>query len=317
MMRAALVLLCIARLFAAPDCATCHRKESLTQPATPMAHALQTAAQCAILKTHPRLTARIGGYTYSIRRENGASIYSVSDGQHSIEAPILWAFGLGAAGQTYIFKGPGGEYESRVSYYRAIDGLDLTIGAATQPPRTLEEAAGRLMNAADKRDCFGCHSTGLTPGVQCERCHAGSTAHAASRSPMPKLSALSTEDVSNLCGACHRTWAQIAANGPHGEVNVRFQPYRLTNSKCYDAADKRVACTACHNPHEHSVGDAAFYDAKCAACHSAAIRGAKLCRTATRNCVTCHMPKVELAGAHFAFTDHMIRIAKPGERYPD
>jgi hypothetical protein len=28
------------------------------------------------------------------------------------------------------------------------------------------------------------------------------------------------------------------------------------------------------------------------------------------------MPKVELPGAHFKFTDHRIRIVKPGEAYP-
>jgi hypothetical protein len=28
------------------------------------------------------------------------------------------------------------------------------------------------------------------------------------------------------------------------------------------------------------------------------------------------MPKVDLPGSHFKFTDHRIRIAKPGEQYP-
>jgi hypothetical protein len=29
------------------------------------------------------------------------------------------------------------------------------------------------------------------------------------------------------------------------------------------------------------------------------------------------MPKVEIPGAHFKFTDHRIRIARPGEPYPN
>jgi hypothetical protein len=29
------------------------------------------------------------------------------------------------------------------------------------------------------------------------------------------------------------------------------------------------------------------------------------------------MPKYELPGAHFKFTDHRIRIVKAGEPYPD
>jgi formate-dependent nitrite reductase cytochrome c552 subunit len=35
------------------------------------------------------------------------------------------------------------------------------------------------------------------------------------------------------------------------------------------------------------------------------------------DCVTCHMPKLELPGAHFAFTDHYIRIVQPNIPYPD
>ncbi len=66
---------------------------------------------------------------------------------------------------------------------------------------------------------------------------------------LPHLAALSAEDMSELCGRCHRTWSQIALNGPRGVNNVRFQPYRLANSKCYDAADRRIRCTACHDPH--------------------------------------------------------------------
>jgi formate-dependent nitrite reductase cytochrome c552 subunit len=33
-------------------------------------------------------------------------------------------------------------------------------------------------------------------------------------------------------------------------------------------------------------------------------------------CVNCHMPKIELPGAHFKFSDHRIRIVKPNEKYP-
>ena len=39
-------------------------------------------------------------------------------------------------------------------------------------------------------------------------------------------------------------------------ANIRFQPYRLTGSKCYDPDDARISCLACHNPH-HDVGAAA------------------------------------------------------------
>ena len=60
----------------------------------------------------------------------------------------------------------------------------------------------------------------------------------------------------------------------------------------------------------------ASYDAKCAACHSAALH-TKVCRVAKANCAGCHMPKIELPGAHARFTDHQIRIARAGDAYPN
>ena len=76
--------------------------------------------------------------------------------------------------------------------------------------------------------------------------------------------------MSELCGRCHRTWSQIALNGPRGVLNVRFQPYRLTNSKCFDTADARIAAPPATIPMAPLETQASAYDAKCAACHSAA-----------------------------------------------
>jgi len=300
-----------------------------------MAHALAPVSACDILKSHPLLTFRAGPYSYTIRRDGDRSVYTVTDGAQTIEAPLEWAFGLGDAGQTYVFQREGSFYESRVSFYRALNGLDLTIGARTVEPRDLAEAAGRKMNGQDARDCFQCHSTGavhgdqlkldaMQPGVQCEDCHGSAARHVeavrsgnAAAAAMPKLAALSTEEMSDKCGACHRTWAQIAESGPFGVLNVRFQPYRLASSRCYDSEDRRISCTACHNPHNHAVHDAAFYDSKCQACHSSPKSAAKMCTVAKSNCVSCHMPKIDLPGAHFAFTDHLIRVQKKGAPYPD
>jgi hypothetical protein len=108
-----------------------------------------------------------------------------------------------------------------------------------------------------------------------------------------------------------------------GLSNVRFQPYRITDSRCYkDPDDRRISCLACHDPHEDPRRDAVFYDAKCTACHqvknSAATKTqtAPPCPTGNAQCVTCHMPKIEPPGVHFKFTDHHIRVVRPGEPYP-
>ncbi|HXI41167.1 MAG TPA: multiheme c-type cytochrome [Bryobacteraceae bacterium] len=303
-----------------------------------MGRALDTVSARGILQANPKLVFRDGSYSYQIVRQGTVSIYTVTDGKSDMTAPIAWAFGLGAAGQTYVYHWNGNWYESRVSFYRKAGGLDLTMGALNAAPKNLEEAAGRRMSVKDSVECFHCHATNairanrvdtdhMTPGVQCERCHGPSEKHvAASKSgdakeaAMRKLGALTTEEMSDFCGQCHRTWSQIAMDGPHNLNNVRFQPYRLTNSKCYDASDTRIRCVACHDPHREVDHNAAFYDAKCLACHGAVAArpaAAKVCRTATEKCVTCHMPKYEVPGSHNLFSDHWIRVVKAGEAYPD
>jgi hypothetical protein len=330
----------VVRADAAPSvCAPCHRTQTAAFANAGMTRALESGKNSAILRANPKLTAKIGGYSYEIARAGDQSIYTVTDGKETIRIPIDWAFGQGVAGQTYVFARNGRWYESRVSYFSALRGLDLTMGAQSIAPRNLLEAAGRLAEPAEMGQCFDCHATGVVKfpptlsamieGVQCERCHGASEAHlqavrsgnAASRT-MRKLGAFTAEEMSDFCGQCHRTWSQIAMNGPRGVQNVRFQPYRLGNSKCYDTGDNRIRCTACHDPHRDVESAAGAYDAKCVACHSRAAAPAtqassRICRVAKKDCVTCHMPRLDLPGARKKFTDHMIRIVKANEPYPD
>lgn len=316
------------------NCATCHKAQASGHPDTSMAHAMETVAECNILRNHLVLTTQLGSYSYRIERRGNESIYTVTDGIETFTTPLGWAFGLGAAGQTYVFEKDRKFYESRVSYYRVPDALDMTMGAQKLHPTTILEAAGRYMGPREAALCFGCHSTNgasngkltldtMTPGVQCERCHGPTENHLEALKTgnmalfaMKKLSTMTTEETSNFCGQCHRTWAQIAMNGPHGTANVRFQPYRLANSKCYDAEDRRISCLACHDPHREVDHNDANYDSKCLACHGGGKPGALACKVSSKQpCVSCHMVRVELPGGHHKFTDHDIRIAS--DKYPD
>jgi hypothetical protein len=333
-------MICALRLLAAAGapgdrvCAECHRKEVTGFRATPMARALEPIPEAEILRRHPSLTFQENGFRWRIMRDGDRSLMTVSGEGETLTVPLQWAFGRGQAGQTYVFELNGALYESRVSFYDALEGLDLTMGAQLGKPRNIEEAAGRRMDATGARECFECHSTGavsggalhlqsIMPGVACESCHGPSERHVAAvragdpvAAKMPKLAGHTAEEMAEICGRCHRTWSQIALKGPRGVLNVRFQPYRLANSKCYDTADARLRCSACHDPHGPLETNLTSYDAKCSACHSAALH-TKTCRVAKANCVTCHMPKIALPGAHARFTDHQIRIARSGEPYPN
>src|SRR5579875_675555 len=126
-------------------CATCHPAQAKPHPSTSMAHAMELPAECDILKSHSLLTFQEGPYSYRIERHGDQSIYTVTDGKQTITVPIGWAFGLGVAGQTYVFQKDGVFYESRVSFYTETGGLDLTMGAANAKPTNITEAAGRFM----------------------------------------------------------------------------------------------------------------------------------------------------------------------------
>ncbi|HLY63399.1 MAG TPA: multiheme c-type cytochrome [Terriglobia bacterium] len=308
----------------------------MRQPSTSMGRALETVEECTVLASHPVLTFKDGSYEYRIERRGDQSLYSVTlRGGTTLTMPVRWAMGASSAiGQTYILEKDGKLYESRVSYFRELDGLGLTMGALDSMPTNMEDAAGRLMGLDDKLQCFGCHATNatagrqftpgaLSPGVQCDHCHGPSREHLAGMAvsgaqpvKMKDLSALSTEQVSNFCGQCHRTWEEIMLLGRLDITDVRFQPYRLAGSKCYDAEDKRISCLTCHDPHQEVNKRAGDYDSKCQACHAGGKPEAKACKVAAKNCVTCHMPKIDLPGAHHKFSDHRIRIVKANEAFP-
>jgi hypothetical protein len=318
-------MLLLMAMVLTPACGQCHAKEVESFTKTPMARALRKGSG-----EIPDSSFKDGQFSISVRKDRGQNIYTATDGQRSVTAPLLWEFGDGLMGRTFLFRQGNDYYETTVSFYSAIRDLDLTPGHRDRPRRNLEEAAGRKVDPAELRRCFGCHAAFSTLndmdqsaelGVQCGHCHSGAAEHAsalvARKTPavMQKLSRLSSEETSQLCGKCHRTWEDIAANGPHTVLNVRFQPYRLAESKCYDVADRRIACTACHDPHAETRHDIGFYDAKCEACHNTAAKQVRTCPVAKSNCVSCHMPKVEIPGLHHEFSDHRIRIARTGEPY--
>jgi hypothetical protein len=289
------------------------------------------------LQAHPKLTMEANGYRYDIERKNGIGTYTVSDGSGALTLPIRYAFGV--SNLTFVLEYQGHFYESLVTYYQKPARLGITMGDERMRPHNLTEAMGRQTPDQEITACFNCHGTGgvsqgkltlgsLRPGVSCEHCHSGADAHLQAMAggklaPVPrKLGEMAAEEMSNFCGECHRTWESVVGLRLFGQMNVRFQPYRLANSQCFVGDDKRIRCTACHDPHADLVREEASYDRACLACHGvkpdagAAVATRKVCPVADKNCVSCHMPKVQLPGAPAVFTDHEIRVVHAGDPYP-
>jgi len=327
------------------ECAKCHADKALPYRNTAMAHAASRAADSEHLRRHDHLTFELGPYKYELVTTEQKSVLKVSDPKSSFTADLLWAMGLGRMGQTYLYQHNGNFYESHLSFYGVPQALDITPGHPPELPASTENAAGRLLSQDDTQRCFGCHTSfsktknefdpaSASPGVTCESCHGPGAKHVTamtSGSEQPTAdaifnpAALNPSDAVDFCGACHRTWQDVVGSGlmSIGLFNVRFAPYRLENSRCWKQQDARLTCAACHDPHKQLVHETSFYDSRCLACHVE--KGAKLtadhpghaCPVSNKDCVTCHMPKLEPPGLHSAFTDHWIRIVRPGKPYPN
>ena len=295
------------------------------------------------LDAQPNLSVHKDSYTYTVQTRNGKSTYTVTDGTNSLSLPVRWSLGMRSL--TWVLEKDGHYYESLVSYFHGDRSLATTPGDESIVPHNLNEAVGRELPLWEVRNCFTCHASGfhpdekldeqkLTPGLSCERCHQGAVEHMADAvhkdlTSLPdSLDEMNAGETSDFCGKCHRTWDKVVREGWHGPPTVRFQPYRIANSRCFDAKDKRISCLACHDPHQEASRSAAFYDSKCLACHSeanstrqspstAAVELPKTCPVAKANCVSCHMPKVSVADGHAVFTDHQIRIVRAGDPYPN
>ena len=310
-----------------------------------MFKAASRVSDSILLQQHPELRFSDESYSYVLSHTPSETKFLIKDKTNAFSADAGWAFGLGEISQTYLIKQHDTFVESRLSYFRSLQGLDITPGHAAAAPAPIEKALGDPQQPETVRRCFGCHATASTVsgtfdpehailGVTCEACHgpgathvtamdAGQIAAASATTLNPKR--LSPVDSVDFCGACHRTSVDVVLDlPPHiGVTNLRFQPSRLERSLCWGTSgDPRITCMACHDPHKPLVRDSAAYDGNCLQCHAgpATPPDAKLapaCRVGTKDCASCHMPKYEIPWVHGVFTDHFIRIVHPDAPFPE
>jgi hypothetical protein len=330
-------------------CAACHKQIARTQQESPMAHAAWRASETQVLRSNPKLLLSTPPFQTVITHSRKSIDYVVSGRGDSISAELLWAMGNAVKGQTFILSYAGTLFESQLSYYPSIGGLDITPEHSRMPPDFLEAALGAPLTKHATQQCFACHTTAssvrqrfepdhATPGVTCEACHGPGVRHVkaiearqfkTAAEAILEPGSFGPVDLVDFCGACHRAPSDVAAAKDYGPLNIRFQPYRLSKSRCWSRPNPRITCIACHDPHAPLVHDTAFYDTKCLACHGSAAADASTgfapdrqrskpstCPVSTEHCVSCHMPKYEDPQFHGSFTDHDIRIVRPGDSYP-
>jgi predicted CXXCH cytochrome family protein len=328
------------------SCLQCHTQ---TERATSMQRAATVAGADDFLAGHLSPTLNTSAITYTLAKKATGLEFQVSDGLHESSQTLGWVFGAGDLGRTFLYPANGRWYQSQLSYYTRIAALDITTGLPPSHASSLQEAIGQQLSPQDARSCFNCHTVHATtsagldplhaePGIGCEACHgpgrdhsntmsaathAGNAATPDSKVVIFNPAKLSPSDSIDFCGSCHRSFADASLSTGQGAETavVRFQPYRLEESKCWRATkDERLTCVACHDPHQPLNRDMVSYDNKCIACHDSknliATHPLSLCPKATSHCATCHMQKVTIASMHGDFTDHFIRIVRVGEPLP-
>jgi hypothetical protein len=324
-------------------CASCHGGIVRTQSTAQMALTMMPAGNSAVLAAHTGNIFNYGDYRYAVEKTANSFSLKITGGGQESTVPLQWAFGSGTPAQGYLWWQNGQLFESRFNYFADLHGFDKTPGRLQAPPISMDMAQGRKMAEFEARKCFSCHSTTLTtaeplsaaqfhPGVTCEACHGPGRNHIATvkaansqelRIVNPaKMTPMKAVD---FCGACHGTPRDVELAGTAGKITVRFPAYRLEKSRCWGVAgDARLTCFACHNPHQPLEHESAAYDAACLRCHGSggaaseqAAAKQPACPVAKSRCTSCHMPKFDVGGMHYEFTDHNIRIVKANAPFPD
>ncbi len=333
------------------SCSKCHDERT---EATAMWRAAQRAGDAGFLKGGAT-RVQSAPFRYTLAAMPQGLEYSVASGDRTLTQNLDWVIGAGNLGRTFLYQSAGQWQQSEVSFYTRPAALDITTGLGRSTGTSLPAALGHALSAEDARSCFNCHTVHATtsaglepvhaePGVGCEACHGPARNHIvrmagqAENKVATPLGAdavfdpakLSPEDSIDFCGSCHRSSAdaKLSVTQQFSSSVVRFQPYRLEESKCWRATkDQRLTCVACHNPHEPLERNALAYDRNCLQCHTGVphnaapaaeipVQQGKVCPKATSNCVSCHMPKVPVETMHGEFTDHYIRVAHAGEPLP-
>jgi len=325
----------------AQACASCHPAKARNQGESEMGLSVLRPADDTVLIAHPAMSFVRGNYTYSLSKQGDKVIFTATDGKDTITEPVFAAVGSGNVFQAYLIQHNGQWHRAPVDYFAAQGKLGADPDASKEMPAGLDSALGASLNADNVRGCFQCHSpvnviggnldvTSQTPGIRCETCHGPGAKHVAqARRGKPHDAEMfnpahsTPQAQAEFCNSCHVSAANMKKQNPPGTRSVTSEDLRLQTSRCWNAADKRIGCVACHDSHAPMEQSTAAYDSKCLACHT--VRGGaaqadhpgKSCPKATSDCAGCHMPKVVVPNTSILYADHRIRIARAGAPFPE
>ena len=99
-----------------------------------------SAVDSESLRKHPTLTFSLGPYNYELESNASKSTLFVRKEKDVRSHDLLWAFGFSHMGQTYLYEQNGDFYEAHLSFYSALQGLDITPGHERTIPKGFDDA---------------------------------------------------------------------------------------------------------------------------------------------------------------------------------
>jgi predicted CXXCH cytochrome family protein len=333
----------------APDCASCHQKQSARFLATPMGNSLippETKSPGKI--THERSHSEI-----SIDYANRSMVHNLLEGGLTADYTVRYQVGGGLMGSSFLVQIGDYLFESPASWFKSY-GWDVSPGYAAAPVIDFDRAMSDAClfchaGAARFADADGRRLQGTLGSISCERCHGAGEEHA--RHPSAKNivnpARLAGAARDSICEQCHleaagrilnpeKTWADfhpgdaaertfatyILRGGDNKDVIAVSQVEELAESECARKSAGKLWCGTCHDPHG-ATGAASGANierqrevrAICLSCHAKLSPAA---HPANQNeCASCHMPSTPTTNVtHAALTDHRI-LRRPLEAARD
>jgi tetratricopeptide (TPR) repeat protein len=321
-------------------CTPCHREISRAHDQTRHARTFHHGADLLALPRpdgpledpdHPEVTHRF------VQDGKKLSVETKVD-DHIFKVMIDYAYGTSDRYVTMVGRdGEGGYRALRRSFFHESKGTGWgrTSGDAGNTNK-IQQVRGQPITVRDGVvRCLFCHVTnprefrdpdkdGPGPeaadsGIGCERCHGPGANHIlAAESDLNdraivNVGPVSAEAVTAQCAVCHVVGdASEMMHRREDPIWVRSSGATMTFSRCYTESKGALSCLTCHDPHKDAEQLTAFYEQKCLSCHSST-SGSKAAATnckinPTRDCLTCHMPKVPIPVLHTSLTDHYIRV---------
>jgi Tfp pilus assembly protein PilF len=281
---------------------------------------------------------------------------------YEIEAEVRYTIGSGTRGRSYLIDRDGYLFQSPISWFAQKDLWDISPGfsAGQHFERPIETQClfCHANDATPVEHTFNRYRAFTGRAIGCERCHGPGELHVRQREG-PESAADPDDTIVNpahleptlreaVCQQCHLEgevrilrrgrgpfdyrpglplhlfWSVFVRLPELVENQVVGQVEQMEQSRCFRAADGKLGCVSCHDPHvlPEPKEKMAYYRSRCLHCHDqkgCSLPAAVRLEKNGDACTACHMPRLRSSDiAHTAITDHRVprRAAGSGQTEP-